>query len=102
MHGRLQSLAGDPQGRALVARLLSAACEPYFAMLQRWLCEGVLDDPYGEFMVLEDTVGGEAITTQRAVRRSDLVARLVVVLHGHVLILALDVLYAWCPVPIHI
>ena len=31
-----------------------AAAEPYFAMLERWLVEGLLDDPYSEFMVQED------------------------------------------------
>ena len=39
---------------ALLERLLRAGCAPYFAALERWLCEGVLDDPFAEFMVQED------------------------------------------------
>lgn len=33
-----------------------AAAEPYFAMLERWLGVGLVDDPYQEFMVQEDKV----------------------------------------------
>lgn len=38
------------------AGLCRAAAEPYFAMLERWLGEGLLDDPYMEFMIQEDKV----------------------------------------------
>lgn len=48
---RQRSLAGDRQGQALVGQLLEAAAEPYFGILRQWMCSGVLDDPYGEFMV---------------------------------------------------
>lgn len=37
-------------------KLLQAATEPYFSMLQLWLHQGVLNDPYAEFMVQEDKV----------------------------------------------
>lgn len=40
----------------LVQKLLRAASTPYFAMLELWLCQGVLNDPYAEFMVQEDKV----------------------------------------------
>ncbi|XP_062505293.1 gamma-tubulin complex component 6-like isoform X2 [Corticium candelabrum] len=30
---------------------LQSSCQPYFLFLQRWLFEGVLFDPYGEFMI---------------------------------------------------
>eukprot|EP00887_Chlorella_sp_A99_P000883 scaffold5.g883.t1 len=46
---------GDAQAHKLALRLLRAAAEPYFAMLERWLAEGQLDDPYAEFMVQEDS-----------------------------------------------
>jgi gamma-tubulin complex component 2 len=36
--------------------MLKAAAAPYFGMLERWLCEGALDDPFAEFMVQEDPV----------------------------------------------
>ena len=42
--------------RALLARMLRAAAAPYFGMLERWVCEGALDDPFHEFMVQEDVV----------------------------------------------
>jgi gamma-tubulin complex component 2 len=51
---RAARLSGDARGRALAGRLLGAAAEPYLRMLGRWLREGVLDDPYCEFMVQED------------------------------------------------
>lgn len=40
----------------MVQRLLQAASKPYFSMLELWLCQGVLNDPYAEFMVEEDKV----------------------------------------------
>lgn len=43
--------------RRLLGHLLACAAKPYFAILERWLCEGQLDDPFHEFMVVEDTVG---------------------------------------------
>jgi hypothetical protein len=52
---RQRSLAGDRSGQQLVGQLLEAAAEPYFGILRQWMCTGVLDDPYGEFMV---KVGG--------------------------------------------
>jgi gamma-tubulin complex component 2 len=46
-----RSLAGDRPGQVLLGRLLEAAAEPYFGILEKWLCRGELDDPYHEFMV---------------------------------------------------
>ena len=40
----------------LVQKLLHAATRPYFSMLELWLCQGVLNDPYAEFMVEEEKV----------------------------------------------
>ncbi len=37
-------------------KLLTAGCQPYFAMLEKWLREGDLDDPFHEFMVCQDVV----------------------------------------------
>ncbi|WIA09445.1 hypothetical protein OEZ85_008849 [Tetradesmus obliquus] len=49
-----RSLAGDRPGQVLLGRLLEAAAEPYFGILEKWLTRGELDDPYHEFMVKED------------------------------------------------
>lgn len=47
---------GDLEATHLMQKLLKAASTPYFAMLELWLCQGVLSDPYAEFMVQEDKV----------------------------------------------
>jgi gamma-tubulin complex component 2 len=46
-----RSLAGDRPSQLLLGRLLEAAAQPYFGILEKWLCRGELDDPYHEFMV---------------------------------------------------
>jgi hypothetical protein len=56
LHARCAAAMGDGAAHRLALRLLRAAAEPYFAMLERWLCEGTVDDPYAEFMVQEDSV----------------------------------------------
>ncbi|PSC76155.1 Gamma-tubulin complex component 2 [Micractinium conductrix] len=54
LHSRCSACMGDAAAHRLALRLLRAAAEPYFSMLERWLCSGEVDDPYGEFMVQED------------------------------------------------
>jgi hypothetical protein len=49
-------LAGDVDATKLVQNLLEKTSEPYFSMLELWLCQGLLNDPYSEFMVEEDKV----------------------------------------------
>lgn len=56
LNARAAAVAGDTQAVALVQQLLSAAAVPYFRSLERWLCEGLVDDPFGEFLVQEDKV----------------------------------------------
>lgn len=58
LHARCGASMGDAAAHRLALRLLRAAAEPYFAMLERWLREGAVDDPYREFMVQEDAVRG--------------------------------------------
>ena len=45
-----------PVCRVLTQRLLHAAARPYFAALERWLCEGKADSTHGEFMIQENEV----------------------------------------------
>jgi gamma-tubulin complex component 2 len=52
---RAAAAAGDAAAARLAGRLLRAAAEPYFLMLERWVTEGVVEDPYCEFMVVEDS-----------------------------------------------
>jgi len=66
LHTKASALAGDRVGRALLHKILHAAAVPYFRMLERWLCEGVLEDPHGEFMVREDkAVTKDALTEDK-------------------------------------
>lgn len=52
-------------------KLLKAASAPYFSMLELWLRQGVLEDPYAEFMVQQDKVSSTVILSYT----SDLRAR---------------------------
>lgn len=56
LSARQNATAGDAQALRVVQQLLKEAARPYFDMLQRWMCQGVVDDPYAEFMVQEDKV----------------------------------------------
>jgi hypothetical protein len=47
--------AGDAAASALLQQLLAAAAAPYCAALGRWVYEGVVDDPYAEFLIQEAT-----------------------------------------------
>ena len=78
---------GDEKSTELHAFLLARAAAPYLDMLRRWVYEGVLDDPYHEFMVAEDeTVTKETVaedfTTAYWERRYTLRRRHVAVLLG--------------------
>ncbi|KAG2453505.1 hypothetical protein HYH02_001725 [Chlamydomonas schloesseri] len=56
LYTRYNSCAGNGPGRSLLQHLLTAAAAPYCASLEQWLRQGVLDDPYHEFMVHEDAM----------------------------------------------
>lgn len=44
----------DDQARDLFQFLLERASAPYFEILEKWVYEGKIYDPYHEFMVEED------------------------------------------------
>lgn len=50
---RFASRSGDAKARSLTHFLLERAASPYLRMLGRWVFHGSVEDPYGEFMVLE-------------------------------------------------
>lgn len=60
--------AGNVEATAVVQRLLRAASRPYFEMLEYWLCQGALNDPYAEFMVEEDKVLAIKSPPQHSIR----------------------------------
>ncbi|KAH9541682.1 hypothetical protein CY35_14G078000 [Sphagnum magellanicum] len=54
LHNQATAMAGDSAARALLQKLTHAASAPYFGILERWVYEGVIDDPYGEFLIDEN------------------------------------------------
>jgi gamma-tubulin complex component 2 len=64
LSARCSASAGDVHAHRLAIRLLRAAAEPYFQMLEQWICNGEVDDPWNEFMVVQDvTVAKDALTS---------------------------------------
>ncbi|XP_024522183.1 gamma-tubulin complex component 2 [Selaginella moellendorffii] len=54
LQGQAAAIAGDNAARTLLQKLTQAASAPYFGILERWIHEGVIDDPYGEFFIDEN------------------------------------------------
>ncbi|KAK9863562.1 hypothetical protein WJX84_003827 [Apatococcus fuscideae] len=54
LQAKAASVAGNPAARVLTQRLLHAAARPYFAALERWMCEGRAEAAHSEFMVQEN------------------------------------------------
>lgn len=48
---------GDPFVRGLLVGVLTATCSPIYDMLERWMLEGRLEDPHGEFFIVKDPEG---------------------------------------------
>lgn len=51
---RLMTGASDKSIRDLFEFLLEKAAQPYFEILKKWVFQGVLEDPFGEFIVREN------------------------------------------------
>lgn len=45
---------GDPFIKKYITDMLQVVSKPFYEMLERWVYEGELDDPYGEFFVACD------------------------------------------------
>mmetsp|Transcript_25295 Transcript_25295/g.63445 ORF Transcript_25295/g.63445 Transcript_25295/m.63445 type:complete len:1134 (-) Transcript_25295:796-4197(-) len=54
VEGRMQAVGGDPISRKVLMFVLEHASRPFFHMLNTWMAEGMINDPYHEFMVEED------------------------------------------------
>ncbi|RFU33452.1 hypothetical protein B7463_g2840, partial [Scytalidium lignicola] len=59
---RLELMSGDPAAKALLTSLLGDASRPYMIMLNEWLHNGSINDPYAEFLVREQkSIGRERL-----------------------------------------
>ena len=50
-HGNSRNTLGNKVLAATVRKLLTSMTKPIYSTLVRWLLDGVLEDPYGEFFV---------------------------------------------------
>ncbi|KAL9232407.1 hypothetical protein vseg_007522 [Gypsophila vaccaria] len=55
LQSQAKAMAGDHVVRSLLEKMAHCASAAYLEILQRWVCEGVIDDPYGEFFIAENS-----------------------------------------------
>ncbi|KAI8087029.1 Spc98 family-domain-containing protein [Gilbertella persicaria] len=64
---------GDPFIKTYLVDMLQAISKPFYEMLERWVYEGELDDPYGEFFVACDpTVSEDELWQNKYAMREDM------------------------------
>lgn len=67
LHALLLENAGNYSAHSLLLRLMRSASAPYFRSLESWIYEGIVNDPYAEFMVVQDNgVHKESLTYELA------------------------------------
>ncbi|OWM86160.1 hypothetical protein CDL15_Pgr010984 [Punica granatum] len=54
LQSQAKAMAGDNAVRSLLERMTQRANNAYLGILERWVYEGVIDDPYGEFFIKEN------------------------------------------------
>ncbi|KAL1819847.1 hypothetical protein ACET3Z_014716 [Daucus carota] len=54
LQSQAKAMAGDHVVRSLLEKMIQSASSAYLVILERWLYEGVIDDPHGEFFIAED------------------------------------------------
>ncbi|KAK4348003.1 hypothetical protein RND71_034342 [Anisodus tanguticus] len=54
LQSQAKAMAGDHVVRSLLEKMLHSANTAYLGILERWGYEGVIDDPYGEFLIAEN------------------------------------------------
>ncbi|XP_029130443.1 gamma-tubulin complex component 2 isoform X2 [Cajanus cajan] len=54
LQSQAKAMAGDNAVRLLLEKMTQCASSAYMSILERWVYEGVIDDPYGEFFIAED------------------------------------------------
>ncbi|WRX23418.1 Gamma tubulin complex component [Theobroma cacao] len=54
LQSQAKAMAGDNAVRSLLEKMTQSASNAYLSILERWIYEGVIDDPYGEFFIAEN------------------------------------------------
>ncbi|KAG0468400.1 hypothetical protein HPP92_017728 [Vanilla planifolia] len=54
LQSQAKAMAGDSTVRSLLEKMTQSASTPYLSILERWVYEGIIDDPYGEFFIAEN------------------------------------------------
>ncbi|XP_038703949.1 gamma-tubulin complex component 2 isoform X2 [Tripterygium wilfordii] len=54
LQSQSKAMAGDNAVRSLLEKMAQHASNAYLGILERWVYEGVIDDPYGEFFIAEN------------------------------------------------
>lgn len=54
LQSQAKAMAGDNAVRLLLEKMTHCASSAYLGMLERWVYEGIIDDPYGEFFIAEN------------------------------------------------
>ncbi|XP_051121281.1 gamma-tubulin complex component 2 isoform X2 [Andrographis paniculata] len=54
LQSQAKAMAGDHVVRSLLEKMTQCASQAYLGILERWVYEGVIDDPYGEFFIAEN------------------------------------------------
>ncbi|KAE8009823.1 hypothetical protein FH972_006235 [Carpinus fangiana] len=54
LQSQAKAMAGDSAVRSLLEKMAQCASNAYLGILERWVYEGVIDDPYGEFFIAEN------------------------------------------------
>ncbi|XP_050206801.1 gamma-tubulin complex component 2 isoform X2 [Mercurialis annua] len=54
LQGQAKAMAGDNAVRSLLEKMTQSASNAYLNILERWVYEGIIDDPYGEFFIAEN------------------------------------------------
>lgn len=54
LQGQAKAMSGDHVVRSLLETMTESASSAYLSILERWVYEGVIDDPYDEFFIAEN------------------------------------------------
>ncbi|CAM8888611.1 unnamed protein product [Rhodiola kirilowii] len=63
LQSQAKAMAGDSAVRSFLEKMAQCASSAYLSILERWVYEGVIDDPYEEFFIAENkTIQKESLT----------------------------------------